>query len=84
MWMCVVELANGAVVHLYKHVDTRSYLRLDIAGHAYRALEGDCMDFESSLEAIVGVHLQSEALAQSGELPHDVWSAPRAGLSQSR
>jgi len=84
MWMGVVELANGAQVHLYKHVDTRSYLRLDYGGHTYRDREGDYVLCESPLEAIVGLHLQSEPRHRRGELPSDTWPVSRTGLSQSR
>jgi hypothetical protein len=38
MWMGRCELDGGAVVHLYKHADTRRYLNLDTAGHTYRYL----------------------------------------------
>jgi hypothetical protein len=29
MWMGPVDLVDGRRLHLYKHTDTRSYLRLD-------------------------------------------------------
>jgi hypothetical protein len=38
MWMGRCTLASDAIVHLYKHVDTRRYLNLDAAGHTYRYL----------------------------------------------
>jgi len=71
MWMGLVELANGSMIHLYKHVDTRNYLRLDTSGHAYRDQDGDYVSCESPLEAIVGVHLQSESNTRRGELQRD-------------
>lgn len=36
MWMGAATFADGRVVHAYKHCDTRRYLHLDEAGHAYR------------------------------------------------
>jgi predicted ATPase len=36
MWMGQCELADGPIIHLYKHVDSRRYLNLDHAGFAYR------------------------------------------------
>ena len=36
MYMAAVRTADGAgTIHLYKHRDTRRYLNLDEAGHAY-------------------------------------------------
>ena len=36
MWMaCVENRRKRLVIHLYKHYDTRCYLNLDEAGHAY-------------------------------------------------
>jgi hypothetical protein len=35
MWMHAVELEDGALVHAYKHVATRSYLHLGEAGGAF-------------------------------------------------
>lgn len=36
MWMCSVEnKRKRLVIHLYKHIDTRYYINLDAAGHAY-------------------------------------------------
>ncbi|HEY5843336.1 MAG TPA: hypothetical protein VIU87_18100 [Mycobacterium sp.] len=84
MWMGVVELANGAQVHLYKHVDTRSYLRLDNAGHSYRDRDGDFVACESPVEAIMGVHLQSEPRHPRDELPSDTRPVSRTALTQSR
>ena len=40
MWMGAVDLIDGRRLHLYKHTDTRRYLRLDAEGHAY-ALAAD-------------------------------------------
>ena len=36
MWMGSFTLETGVRVQAYKHVDTRRYLHLDDAGHAYR------------------------------------------------
>ena len=37
MYMARVESRGGRLrIHLYKHIDTRHYLNLDDAGHAYR------------------------------------------------
>jgi len=36
MWMGAAEIADGRVVHSYKHIDTRRCLHLDGAGHSYR------------------------------------------------
>jgi hypothetical protein len=37
MYMGRVESRDGRLwIHLYKHIDTRHYLNLDDAGHAYR------------------------------------------------
>ena len=36
MWMGAAEFADGRSVHSYKHIDTRRYLHLDEAGHAYQ------------------------------------------------
>lgn len=37
MYMGCVESRGGTLrIHLYKHIDTRHYLNLDDAGHAYR------------------------------------------------
>jgi hypothetical protein len=56
MWMGRCELADGPVVHLYKHVDSRRYLNLDHAGfsYRYRAREdaGRYEPFESPLAAL--------------------------------
>lgn len=38
MWMGAAEFNDGRTVHSYKHIDTRRYLHLDEAGHAYRFL----------------------------------------------
>jgi hypothetical protein len=35
MWMHVAEAGDGTLVHHYKHVSTRRYLRLDHDGHVY-------------------------------------------------
>ena len=83
MWMGVVELANGAEVHVYKHVDTRSYLRLDNAGHAYRDREGDFVVCETPLEAVVGVRLQSEPRTPGGESPRHTCSVSSGTVSES-
>ena len=36
MWMGCCTLDGEITVHLYKHIDTRRYVNLDTAGHAYR------------------------------------------------
>jgi hypothetical protein len=41
MWMGAVDLVDGRRLHLYKHTDTRRYLRLDADGHAYALAAGD-------------------------------------------
>ena len=38
MCMGAAEFADGRVIHSYKHVGTRRYLHLDLAGHSYRYL----------------------------------------------
>ena len=35
MWMCSVQLADGAVVQAYKHAATRRYLHLAVDGRAF-------------------------------------------------
>jgi len=56
MWMGRCELADGPIVHLYKHIDSRRYLNLDHAGfsYRYRAREdtGSYEPFESPLAAL--------------------------------
>jgi len=37
MWMGAVDLVDGRRLHLYKHTDTRRYLRLDSEGTCIRA-----------------------------------------------
>jgi hypothetical protein len=37
----VCDPATGVVIHLYKHIDTRRYLNLDDAGHAYAYAGGE-------------------------------------------
>ena len=41
MLMGAVDLVDGRRLHLYKHADTRRYLRLDGEGHAYALVAGD-------------------------------------------
>ena len=41
MWMGAVDLLDGRRLHLYKHTDTRRYLRLDSEGHAHALVAGD-------------------------------------------
>ena len=40
MWMRAATLADGRVVHAYKHTRTRRYVDLDTAGHAYTLRAG--------------------------------------------
>ena len=40
MWMYEVELADGGRVHVYKHIETRRSMHLDLRGNAY-AYAGD-------------------------------------------
>lgn len=51
MYMAAVQRARAdLVVHLYKHRDTRRYLNLDDAGHAYAYVhcECDCQSLDCS------------------------------------
>ena len=41
MWMGTIDLIDGRRLHLYKHAETRRYLRLDRDGHAYALFAGD-------------------------------------------
>jgi hypothetical protein len=38
MWMFEVRLSDGRSLHAYKHIDTRRYVHLDLACHAFRYL----------------------------------------------
>ncbi len=56
MWIGRCELADGPLIHLYKHVDSRRYLNLDYAGFAYRYHASDYAGlyepFDSPLAAL--------------------------------
>ena len=41
MWMFEVRLAGGRPLHAYKHIDTRRYVHLDLAGNAFVYLGGE-------------------------------------------
>ena len=42
MWMCEVELEDGALVQVYKHRITRRYLHLADDGRAFYYIGGGC------------------------------------------
>jgi hypothetical protein len=35
MWMYEVQMPDGGQIHVYKHIDSRQYLHLDLSGNAY-------------------------------------------------
>ena len=62
MWIGAAEFHNGRTIHSYKHIDTRRYLHLDDAGHAYRFLsraEGGryvpCGDPRDAIDRVIHV-----------------------------
>ena len=57
MWMGAVDLVDGRRLHLYKHTDTRRYLRLDSEGHAYALAAGDYRIHDTPGDAIDDLRL---------------------------
>jgi hypothetical protein len=57
MWMGAVDLADGRRLHLYKHTDTRRYLRLDSEGHACALVAGDYQLHATPVDAIDDLRL---------------------------
>ena len=57
MWMGAVDLVDGRRLHLYKHTDTRRYLRLDAEGHAYALAAGDYRIHDTPGDAIDDLRL---------------------------
>lgn len=57
MWMGATA-SDGVPVQLYKHSDTRRYLNLDAAGHAYRYVAKDnaYVPLADLYSALVHVH----------------------------
>jgi hypothetical protein len=55
--MGAVDLVDGRRVHLYKHEDTRRYLRLDEHGHALQVIGDDYVQYVSPEDAIVALEL---------------------------
>ncbi|MEP7115325.1 MAG: hypothetical protein ABI862_18830 [Ilumatobacteraceae bacterium] len=55
MWMGQGELDDGTRLHLYKHCDTRRYLNLDEAGHAWRYDHRGYVPFERPDRAVTWV-----------------------------
>lgn len=53
MWMGSTEL-HGVAVQQYKHIDTRRYLVLDEAGHAYDGKGRRHSDARSAVDAAIG------------------------------
>ena len=60
MWMGAVDLVDGRRLHLYKHTDTRRYLRLDAEGHSYALAAGDYRIHEAPVDAIDDLRLQRQ------------------------
>jgi hypothetical protein len=59
-----IRLADGTVVHAYKHVRTRRYLHLALDGRAYAYLGAAYLRIETSL-AVMRVVPQREWSARS-------------------
>jgi hypothetical protein len=80
MWMCEVELADGARVQAYKHVSTRRYLHLDAGGHAFTyTAEGSYRPIHRR-DAIDSAFRNGDVLSPR---PDDV-AAARAALRRAR
>ena len=58
MWMGAVDLVDGRRLHLYKHTDTRRYLRLDPEGHSYALADGDYRIHDTPSDAVDDLRLR--------------------------
>jgi len=87
MWMGRCELADGQIIHLYKHIDGRRYLNLDHAGFSYRyrarEVAGSYEPFESPLAALDYVvdRLERDAPGDAGPRATSARSAPGPSLT---
>jgi hypothetical protein len=89
MWMGRCVLASDAVVDLYKHVETRRYLNLEAARHAYRYRPADrCSGYETVTSPEVALAEMLEVSDAAGSQTLTGWSlrgaagnSPSSGLS---
>jgi hypothetical protein len=87
MWMGRCQLADGPIVHLYKHAESRRYLNLDHAGFSYRYHSredpGRYEPFESPLAALDQVigRLERDARGYAPQWATPARSSPAPSLT---